>query len=335
MPLFDTHIVVDWSARSKPGPVKGAPDSIWWAVARDGVVDEPQTYARTRHDAITGLAELVATERKAGRRVLVGFDFPFGYPKGVARDLTGHANALALWQWLADRIKDDERNHNNRFAIATEINRIYPGEGPCWGRPEKWDYPEVSTHANDREHPPPRRITERHATGAKTVWQLHYSGSVGSQTLLGLPALQQLRNARALRGQVAVWPFEGGLALPDKPIVFAEVYPSLLRDAVKTQMRKGEVVDCAQVRVNARAFATLDAAGGLTPLFGGSPRLESEQREQVEEEGWILGVGFESELHEAAKDMGPSFIGALRDTIIRYDDPFEPAAPVSDWSAHQ
>lgn len=315
--------------------MKGSPNSIWWAVARDGIVDDPQTYVRTRHDAIMCLAELVAAERKAGRRVLLGFDFPFGYPKGVARKLTGSASAFALWKWLAERIEDDERNRNNRFAVAAEINRIYPGDGPCWGRPENEAYPEVSTHGNEREHPPRRRITEEYAKGAKTVWQLYYPGSVGSQTLLGLPALQRLRGTRALRGQVAVWPFEGGLELPHKPVVFAEVYPSLLRNAVKKQARKGEAVDCTQVRVNARAFAALDAADGLAPLFGGSPRLEPHQREQVEEEGWILGVGYESELREAAKDMGQSFIGALRGTVIRYDEPFEPAAPVSDWSAHQ
>ena len=28
-----------------------------------------------------------------------------------------------------------------------------------------------------------------------------------------------------------------------------------------------------------------------------------------------------------------SFIGSLRGTVIKYDDPFEPAVPASDWSA--
>ena len=334
MPLFDTHIVVDWSARSKPSPDKPSKDSIWWAEARDEAVCEP-VYVRTRQDAVSQLADLLATELAEGRRTLVGFDFPLGYPSGVARRLTDKATAFALWKWLAQRIKDDERE-NNRFYVATEINDAYPGVGPCWGRPRNWDYPRVPVLKPDctdqHTHPPAHRITEKCAKGAKTVWQLYGAGSVGSQALLGLPALERLRSCTALRGNIAVWPFECGLDVPHKPIVFAEVYPSLLADAVKSLQRPGEIHDCAQVRVNAQAFASLDATDDLAPLFRGRPKLPLTQRKQiVAEEGWILGVGFESELEEAAR--GRSFIGALRGTVIRYDGPFDPAVPSSDWDA--
>ena len=92
-PLFDTHIVVDWSARSRPSPVRPGKDAIWWALARTdgGEAREPE-YARTRHEAIRRLARLMADELDAGRRVLVGFDFPFGYPAGVAGRLTGRSS---------------------------------------------------------------------------------------------------------------------------------------------------------------------------------------------------------------------------------------------------
>ena len=33
-----------------------------------------------------------------------------------------------------------------------------------------------------------RRVADKTAVGAKTVWQLAYNGSVGSQVLLGIPA---------------------------------------------------------------------------------------------------------------------------------------------------
>ena len=305
MALFDTHIVVDWSARSKPSPAKPTRDAIWWAVARDGVVARP-VYVRTRHAAITRLAKLIAAERAARRRVLVGFDFPFGYPAGVARHLTGRACAFALWDWLATRIDDDETNANNRYAVAAEINRRYPGVGPCWGRPATWPYPDVPTRAHARTHgtahPPERRVADEHAKGAKTIWQLAYTGSVGSQVLLGLPALERLRSARSIAGSVAIWPFHGGLAVPDKPVVFAELYPSLLKGPVARYARKSEIHDRAQVRVNARAFASLDVAGGLAPLFEGSPALAPSERRLVEtEEAWVLGVGHEAALHEAAR----------------------------------
>ena len=264
------------------------------------------SYERTRHAAIASLTEFVAAEHAAGRRVLVGFDFPFGYPAGVAERLTGERSAFALWKWLATRIEDGERNDNNRYAVATEINRAYPGVGPCWGRPEGWDYPDVpflGTDVQSRDaHPSERRIADRQAKGAKTVWQLAGAGSVGSQTLLGIPALERFRAAPSLRGHVAVWPFEGGLDVPVKPVVLAEVYPSLLREAVKAQTGPNDIRDCVQVRVNADAFASLDAAGRLETLFAGPQQLAPEQREQVvREEAWILGLGFEVQLGDAAE----------------------------------
>lgn len=225
MTLFDTHIVVDWSARSTPSPAKPTPDAIWWAAARDGVASSP-AYVRTGHAPIRRLAKLIATERAARRRVLVGFDFPFGHPSDVARHLTGRARAFDLWGWLATRIQEDEHNANNRYVVAAEINRRYPGVGPSWGRPATWSYPDVPTGTPARTHrttqPPKRRIADEHAKGAKTVWQLAYTGSVGSQVLLGLPALQRLRSTPSIARSVSVWPFDGGLGIPDNPVVFAE-----------------------------------------------------------------------------------------------------------------
>ena len=104
-------------------------------MARHGALVET-AYFRTRYDAVAELTELIASELGAGRRVLVGFDFPFGYPAGVAEHLTGQGAALALWEWLAGRVEDDVRNANSRFHVATEINRRFPGVGPFWGRPK-------------------------------------------------------------------------------------------------------------------------------------------------------------------------------------------------------
>ena len=303
MPLFDTHVMVDWSARSTPSPKKPTKDAIWWAVARGGTVAEIK-YVRTRHAAGQGLYELIATELSAGRRVLVGFDFPFGYPAGVARHLAGSASAIALWAWLAGRIEDAKNNANNRFAVATEINSTYSGVGPFWGRHPDWHCPGVSTRASDRSsrcsHPAEKRIADEGAAGAKTVWQLFYSGSVGSQALLGIPALDRLRKTPVLSEHTAVWPFDSGLRVPDEPVVLAEIYPSLLKEAIAERGGKNEILDCAQMRVTAEVFASLDSRGALVPLFGGSPELTTQERRIVEaEEAWILGLGHEKALRGA------------------------------------
>ncbi len=303
MTIFHTHVIVDWSARSKPSPARPTKDAIWWAVARDGVVDEP-AYARTRHDAVERIADLIATELDADRRVLVGFDFPFGYPAGVAAHLTGEASAHALWDWLTARIEDAGDNANNRYQVAQEINRSYPGIGPCWGRPQSWRFPNVPTRESRRTgrdaHPPERRIADSQARGSKTVWQLAYAGSVGSQVLLGLPAIKRLVEHPRTKGRLAVWPFDTGLRAPETPAVIAEIYPSLLRDEVEARKDDGEIPYAAQVRVNVEAFARLDLQGGLSPLFEGAPDLDAEERRIIEtEEAWILGLGHEEALRKA------------------------------------
>lgn len=303
MPLFDTHIIVDWSARSTPSPARRTKDSIWWCAARNGGSTEPD-YARTRHEAIDRLAAILTAEVEARRRTLIGFDFPFGYPAGVARDLAGQASALALWNWLDERVKDGRDNANNRYDIAEKINRAYPGIGPCWGRPANWPHPDVPTRKSactrQDAHPPERRIADRRARGAKTVWQLAYAGSVGSQVLLGLPALKKLVGDPRLRGEAAIWPFETGLSVPDAPVVVAEIYPSLLKTEIRQRIDPGEIPDRAQVRVNAEAFARLDKQCRLAPLFEGEPNLSATERTVVEsEEAWILGLGHEDALRGA------------------------------------
>ena len=261
-------------------------------------MDEP-AYARTRHDAVERIADLIATELDADRRVLVGFDFPFGYPAGVAAHLTGEASAHALRDWLAARIEDAGDNTNNRFAVAAEINRTYPGVGPFWGNTTQkkgmeWPYPDIPGKSRLRTcreaHPPERRIADSQAKGAKTVWQLAYAGSVGSQVLLGLPTLKRLVEHPLMKGRLAVWPFDTGLRAPEAPAVICEIYPSLLRREIEHRKNKGEIPDAAQVRVNAEAFARLDLQGGLSPLFEGAPILDAEERRIIEtEEAWILG----------------------------------------------
>ena len=291
MAIFDTHVIVDWSARSKPSPAKPTKDSIWWAAASDGKTSTG--YERTRLAAIRCLTALIAGELAAGRRVLVGFDFPFGYPQGVASHLTGKADALAVWAWLAKRIEDGEDNANNRFEVASGVNGRYSGIGPFWGRPAGSPFEAVPIKkkalTERGAHPPEYRVAEVRAKGAKSVWQLYGAGSVGSQVLVGLPALERLRTAPALAGKVAVWPFETGLKVPDKPVVLAEVYPSLLSKEVD---RAGdEIKDRAQVRVNAEWFAWLDNEGDLGTLFQGTPMLMAADRRAVStEEGWILGL---------------------------------------------
>jgi hypothetical protein len=85
--LFDSVAIVDWSARAKPSPLKPSKDAIWIGVCSKA--GAASSYHRTRQAAEAALLALLEEERQAGRRVLLGFDFPMGYPAGFARRVTG------------------------------------------------------------------------------------------------------------------------------------------------------------------------------------------------------------------------------------------------------
>lgn len=295
--LFDRVVIVDWSARSTPSPTRPSADAIW--IAEDGVGGPtPPRYWRTRAAAMAWLTDLLEEARGAGHRVLVGFDFPFGYPRGFAEAVTGDASGLAVWARLAGMIADGRDNANNRFAVAESLNACFDGIGPFWGRPATLPCPGVPTRGRARHgcHPPERRLTEARLRRAQPCWKLFTTGSVGSQALLGLPALHRLRTATG----AAVWPFDTGLATPQAPLVLAEVYPSLLARAVSAAQAADEVLDAAQVRVLASALARLDAAGGLAALFGPASGLSpADQAVVAREEAWILGLGGEAALEAA------------------------------------
>ena len=75
--LFDAYLAVDWSASSVP---KRGKDSIWLCLK-----GEPPENPSTRHEAMQRVREQLGQLVAEGRRVLVGFDFPYGYPSGFAK----------------------------------------------------------------------------------------------------------------------------------------------------------------------------------------------------------------------------------------------------------
>jgi hypothetical protein len=298
--LFESYIVMDWSAASKPAT---GPDSIWiGALTPDARLrlafkaSNPPTRAK----AVEELAELLGRLLKRGDRVLLGVDFPLGFPAGTAAAL-GLAGEpwLAIREFLAREMKDKPDNANNRFALAARMNRkMSDGPFPFWGCSKK-DELTTLTVKKAREHGPDDiaefRLTELAAIAAKKgrpqpVWKIAYAGAVGGQTLTGVPAVEKLR---ALVPGLRLWPFQLPLArldetaLGDARVVVSEVYPSM--NAVKPDA--AEVRDETQVRVLAEWFAAQDAASKLAPLFAGPASLTDAQKAAVtSEEGWILGI---------------------------------------------
>jgi precorrin-8X/cobalt-precorrin-8 methylmutase len=291
MPLFDRILIVDWSGAGQPVTGK---NSLWACLARregDGHAIEWIENFSTRHAFRHRLEAVVGAAVAEGQRLLCGFDFAFGYPAGTAERLTGEPHWRNLWRKIADEIEDGEDNRNNRFDLASRWNaKHFSGEPRFWGRPHQHVYADLS----DKKPPAPTeaplafRRSEQFAKGAKSVWQLTYNGSVGSQTLLGINRLSRFLDESGHGEHIAVWPFETGFAKAfDKPVVFAEIYPSLF-----TLAAEDEVKDQAQVRTVAEAFARFDADGHLATLLDRPAVLSDEEVAiSIAEEGWVLGIG--------------------------------------------
>ena len=259
-------IVVDWSGGNDRGPRPKA-DAIW--IARDG---QDAVYLRNRQVAEVWLHDAIADAINSNIPLLIGFDFPFGYPRGFARALCNSDDPLDLWAWFADHIQDSP-SQNNRFDIAGQINARFAGVGPFWGNGLRRDIPDLPRRGRDRAANPfaERRHVEAQTKGTFTCWQMSGAGSVGGQVMMGLPMLHRLRHA--FSEHIRVWPFEPA----EKLITFAEVWPSLVTGPAP----QGMIKDAHQVITTASHFAHMPAAQFDRALS--VPHVAAQ-------EGWILGV---------------------------------------------
>jgi len=300
--LFNAYVMVDWSAAASP---KQGKDSVWIGVLKRDIRFRPtfETFnPATRREGEAQLREVMADLRRRGDKALVGFDFALGYPAGTAQMLkTKTLDWAGLWAFLAANVVDKPDNTNNRFAVAAKMNRLMTDQPwPFWGAPAKdaQRWLQTTKPAIPADFPLGQlRLTDMATqglgkAGAKSVWQVFGNGTVGSQTLMGVPAVK--RFLEELGDKAVAWPFQTGWReitpadLQDREAVVAEVYPAL----VKVEPEPGEVPDKAQVRALCEHFARLDEQGRLGAAFAAPKGAAPEVVTSVEqEEGWILGAG--------------------------------------------
>nr|WP_221212426.1 cobalamin biosynthesis protein CbiG [Brevundimonas lenta] len=298
--MFDAVIIADWTAAEGK---KLGDQSVWIGVAKRDVrfrlYSETHNVA-TRAEGEALLNKLISEHRKRGDRVLVGFDFNFGYPVGTAErlKLTG-APWSAMWKFLAANVVDKADNTNNRYQVAAKMNRLMTDEAwPLWGAPAKqaqrWlttTKPPVGAGADIPEFRATEIAARKGKLHPKSVWQMHGAGAVGGQTMTGIPVVRRLLESLGPSG--AVWPFGTGWRALDaadvEPLsaLVVEVWPSMFEGAPNP----GEFKDQAQVRQTAEALAKMDEAGELAKAFAPPKGADEALIAQVEqEEGWILGA---------------------------------------------
>lgn len=303
--LFDAYIFVDWSANNSP---KTGKDSIW--IAEGSWENNQFAYGPENSRCINFSTRESATQHIKGRlrehvekkqnRVLICFDFPYAYPICSESQTIG-GTFKDIWLKLRNLIQDDNRNRSNRFQVASNLNeQINPAsiQGPFWGRPVNGNAADLRRLESTRYHDLPRdtlqmfRIVEermkRCGKRPFSVWQLFGNGSVGSQTLLGLPRLYDLTHDKDLVLHSAVWPFETenwGLSFKKCPlIVHAEFWPG----AIEVDPSLHDVKDASQVLSYLAWAAKNDNEGTLEGYFNPLKPTDPE-RDRAKKEGWILG----------------------------------------------
>ncbi len=295
--LFNAYVVAHWSAAPKRSTGR---DSIWIGVLKRDVrfrLAFEHHNPATRREAEALIAAILDDRARHRERTLLGFDFALGFPRGLAAalGLTGDEPWKAVWTQIDRMVKDKADNTNNRFGVASEINRrLTGGPFPFWGCPPR-DTLTTLQPKKARPHGPgdlPEfRHTELAAKGASPIWKLAYSGSVGGQTILGIPAARRLAKARG--ETLKAWPFETGWQalgeanLAGVEVVMAEICPALVTPAPVA----GEIGDLTQVRALAEHFARLDETGRLGALFAPAKGTAADVIVDAQrEEGWMLGV---------------------------------------------
>jgi precorrin-8X/cobalt-precorrin-8 methylmutase len=289
--MFDRYIAVDWSASNSP---KTGKDSIWICDLRQ-VGGSITTNPSTRLKAEEQLRELLIEAVDHGERVLIGFDFPYGYPRGFAAALGLDGPPWStIWRYLAGHVQDSrETNENNRFEVASAINARLVHDA-FWGRPAARRLKSLSMRRDQvryridgevdglGEWREVESVLHQRGSRPQSTWKLWGAGSVGSQALTGIPVVARLRHDPRLAAISSVWPFE--VNVPDLPegrgaVIHAEIWPSL--DALPYVA--GLVRDQAQVIGLAQSFRHRDGSGTLATVF-------TAPSSAAVEEGWILGV---------------------------------------------
>ena len=304
MPLFDGYVAVDWSASTEP--VDGA-NSIWIAIcdpAGPPRLENPDT----RELAMERINALLDEATTMDRRLLCGFDFPFGYPEGTAHGLTGRAGWKAVWERIADVITDCPSNANNSFEAAAELNTAFDGEGPFWGLHHTWQIEGIMAKKAPpgswgNNLPPNLRYAETVLRNdpnvnpkPQEVWKLFYQGNVGRQALTGIARLQSLGRSR---GDVQVWPFEP-LGEEGTHHVLAEIYPSLINPCPGNA-----VLDARQVAAVALTLRELDQQRQLGQYLQAPNAMPARV---IAEEGLIFGMHAPAGFRAVAAQVTPACI---------------------------
>lgn len=207
-----------------------------------------------------GVAEWLVERLSDGQRTLVGIDHGFSFPMDYFR---AHGLPLDWPNFLEDFQQHWPTDEDDVYVDFVREGGI--GKGSARRGNTRW-----------------RRLTERAAGAAKSVFHFDVQGSVAKSTHTGIPWLRFIRHR--LGARVHFWPFDGW-DIQSGASVIVEVYPALWS---KTFQPEGRTPDQHDAFTVAAWMKGADAEGSLVGFF--HPALSEADRAIAEVEGWILGL---------------------------------------------
>jgi hypothetical protein len=259
MPLFARAIGIDYSGAQTP--TASLPGLRVFLVEGDAPPAEvapppsPRKYWSRR-----GIAEWLVERLAEDAPTLVGIDHGFSFP---LRYFETHGLKP---DWPA--FLDDFQRHwptDDDHAYVDFVREGVIGDGAARTGNSGW-----------------RRLTEKRAGGAKSVFHFNVQGSVAKSTHAGIPWLRFIR--RRLGARVHFWPFDSW-DIPASRSTIAEVYPSLWRRGFAPEGRTPDQHDAFCI---ATWLGRADRDGTLASFL--KPDLSPAERAVAQVEGWILGV---------------------------------------------
>jgi precorrin-8X/cobalt-precorrin-8 methylmutase len=306
--------MVDWSGGNSRRANQA--NCIWIAHGHSQDLEPIGVSPRSRTEAETLIMQLLQPFAQGDNgRVLVCFDFPYGYPRHLGLCLPPvdppepDLPWRRVWEYLAQHIHDDlntppggqPSNVSNRFDVAAALNQMLaPPEqpGPFWCAHPPGAYPNVPQNqpvfpfASVEGHIIQALRHTDNQVHSDWPFRLFGNGSVGSQMLVGVPRVRKLRYSPALGAASVAWPFETGWAppvgdwlAPGKRILYAEIYPSV------AQPLPDPILDRGQVRAMWTWARDEDLQDQLQGHFAIPPGVQAGGPVDLEirqQEGWIL-----------------------------------------------
>jgi hypothetical protein len=236
---------IDWSGRVDAA---GQRRHIWagiWTAGRPVRLEA----GRTRDEVAEWLIELAGETP----RMVVGFDFCFGFPAWFVRGEHKAASAPEFWE-LVEREKHAER----WLAHAGEDARFW---GKPHKRPEEFSGEQLHRmlRATDIDCklvaliPEAERRERVKGITPKSVFQVGGAGSVGTASLRGFGVLLRLREAG-----FRIWPFDKpALALKKPQPLVVEMYTRLMTGPVKKSNAAARKLYLAKKRKESAEYARL------------------------------------------------------------------------------